>query len=67
VSDEPAPPAAAVDAPSFSSPGQPPPVAAQEASASGVAQAAASRPEVLVGGAFAAGFLFAKLLRSRGR
>lgn len=65
---------AAAEVPDFSSPGhQTPSLTAQEAAASGAAQAAsgtsaaaASKPEVVLAGAFAAGFLFAKILRRRG-
>ena len=47
----------------FSSPGQ----QKGEVVASRTAQVASSRPELVLAGAFAAGFLFAKLLRGRGR
>ena len=47
----------------FSSPGQKP----EQVVASRTAQVASSRPELVLAGAFAAGFLFAKLLRGRGR
>lgn len=66
MSDETQTTAAASEVPTFSSPGQPPPVAAQEPVAAGADNSASSRPEVIVGGAFAAGFLFAKLLGRRG-
>jgi hypothetical protein len=62
---------AAARVPDFSSPGQQTPsLTAHEAAAGaaqpGTAQHAASRPEVVLAGAFAAGFLFAKILRRRG-
>ena len=73
MSDETPSTAAASEVPDFSSPGQQTPAwTAQEAAASGAAQAAsgaagaASRPEVILGGAFAAGFLLAKIIRRRG-
>jgi hypothetical protein len=67
VSDETQSTAAAAQVPDFSSPGhQTPSWTAQEATASGATQTAASRPEVVLAGAFAAGFLFAKILRRRG-
>ena len=60
-------PAAAPTVADFTSPGaKPSPVDGQGGPAAGAVQAAADRPELVVGGAFAAGFLFAKLLRRRG-
>jgi hypothetical protein len=67
VSDETETSAAAPTVADFTSPGaRPSPVDGQGGAASGAAQVAADRPELVVGGAFAAGFLFAKLLRRRG-
>lgn len=51
----------------FTSPGaEPAPVAGPQAAASSAAQTLSGRPELMVGGAFAGGFLLAKLLRRRG-
>ncbi len=69
MSDEPQTTAAA-QVPDFSSPAhQTPSLTAQQAAASGASGSpatAASKPEVVLAGAFAAGFLLAKILRRRG-
>ena len=63
MSDEAQLTATDAEAPNFSSPGHEPDVVV----ASRTAQVASSRPELVLAGAFAAGFLLAKLLRARGR
>ena len=77
---EPAPPVAALEPEAAASPppetpappppetpSPPPPVAGQAAAGPDTAAVAGDRPELIVAGAFAAGFLFAKLLRRRGQ
>jgi hypothetical protein len=67
VSDEFQTTAAAPAVGEFTSPGaEPSLLGGPQAAASSAAQTLSDRPELIVGGAFAGGFLLAKLLRRRG-